>query len=109
MTLLGEQGLRQLAAINHAKASKAADVLAAVPGVELVTERFFNEFTLKLAKPAREVVRDLADKGILAGVALGRLYPDGDARENGLLVAVTETTTEEDVQTFASALKEALA
>jgi glycine dehydrogenase subunit 1 len=109
MTLLGERGLRELAAINHAKAVNAAEVLAQVPGVELLNDSFFNEFTLRLAKPSRQIVRDLADKGILAGVALSRLYADGDGRENGLIVAVTETTTEEHVATLASALKEALA
>jgi glycine dehydrogenase subunit 1 len=55
------------------------------------------------------LVRDLADKGVLAGVSLGRLFPDGDRRENGLVVAVTETVTEEDIETLASALREALA
>ncbi|RYY28979.1 MAG: aminomethyl-transferring glycine dehydrogenase subunit GcvPA [Sphingomonadales bacterium] len=109
MTLLGEKGLRQLAAINHAGASAAADTLASVPGVELVTPNFFNEFTLKLSKEARPVVRDLANKGILAGVSLGRLYPGEASLENGLVVAVTETTTQEDVETLASALKEVLA
>jgi len=108
MTLLGEKGLRELAAINHARASAAADLLAAVPGVELVNSSFFNEFTLRLSKPARQVVRDLADRNILAGVALGRLYAD-PALENGLIVAVTETTTEEHVATLASALRESLA
>ena len=57
---------------------------------------------------ARPIVRDLADKGILAGVALGRLYADAGF-ENGLIVAVTETTCLEHVATLASALKEALA
>ncbi|MFW2831067.1 aminomethyl-transferring glycine dehydrogenase subunit GcvPA [Sphingomonas sp. ID0503] len=109
MTLLGETGLRTLAEINHDKASAAADVLAAVPGVELVNDTFFNEFTLKLAGDARTVVRNLADKGILAGVSLGRLYPDADDLSGGLVVAVTETTTEEDVETLASALREELA
>jgi len=109
MTLLGEKGLRQLAAINHATASAAADRLAQVPGVELVTPTFFNEFTLKLSKEARPVVRQLADKGILAGVSLGRLYPGADDLANGLIVAVTETTTAEDVETLASALQEVLA
>jgi glycine dehydrogenase subunit 1 len=109
MTLLGEKGIRELAAINHARASAAAGVLAQVPGVELLNDSFFNEFTLKLAKPARPIVRALADQGILAGVALSRLYEDGQGREHGLIVAVTETTTEEQVETLASALKEALA
>jgi glycine dehydrogenase subunit 1 len=109
MTLLGEAGLRRLAAINHAAACRAADRLSKVPGVELVTQSFFNEFTLKLPKEARPVVRTLADRGILAGVSLGRLYPGEDALSHGLVVAVTETTTAEDVETFAAALEEVLA
>ena len=109
MTLLGEAGLRRLAAINHAGAVAAADRLAQVPGVELVTDRFFNEFTLKLSKEARPVVRTLADRGVLAGVSLGRLYPGEGDLANGLIVAVTETTTAEDVETLAAALQEVLA
>ncbi|NIJ66766.1 glycine dehydrogenase subunit 1 [Sphingomonas leidyi] len=109
MTLLGEKGLRQLAMLNYAGADQAAGRLARVPGVELVTPTFFNEFTLKLSKEARPVVRQLADQGILAGVSLGRLYPGADALQNGLIVAVTETTTREDVETLASALEEVLA
>lgn len=110
LTLLGEKGLRQLAAINHARAVAAADKLAAIPGVELVTPTFFNEFTLKLPREARPLVRALAEeKQILGGVALGRLYPGVTAIENGLVVAVTETTTAEDVDQLVSALTEALA
>ena len=109
MTLLGEAGLRQLAAINHAGAVVAAERLAQVPAVELVTPTFFNEFTLKLSQEARPVVRTLADRGILAGVSLGRLYPGVGALANGLVVAVTETTSAEDVETLASALQEILA
>ena len=109
MTLLGEAGLRGLAAVNHAGAVAAAERLAKVPGVELVNQTFFNEFTLKLPREARPVVRELAERGILGGVSLGRLYPGDDALANGLVVAVTETTTPEDVETFASALEEVLA
>ncbi len=109
MTLLGEAGLRALAAANHAGAVAAAERLAKVPGVRVVNETFFNEFTLDLGREARPIVRALADKGILAGVSLGRLYPGEAALENGLVVAVTETTTAEDVEALAAALGEALA
>lgn len=109
MTLLGETGLRDLAAINHAKACSAADRLTKVPGIEIVTGAFFNEFTVKLSKEARPIVRDLADRGVLAGVSLGRLYPGVEALENGLVVAVTETVTDEDIEALGSALEEALA
>ncbi len=109
LTLLGEKGLRDLAALNHALAVEAADTLAAVPGVELPDGAFFNEFTLRLAKPARPVVQEMARRGVLGGVSLGRLYPGVEALENGLIVAVTETTTREDVAALADALGEALA
>ncbi len=109
MTLLGEAGLRELAGLNHAYAVQAADRLAQVPGVTLLNEGFFNEFTLVLSKDAREVVRNMADKGILAGVSLGRLFPNATAIGNGLVVAVTETVTAEDIEAFAAALEEELA
>ena len=109
LTLLGEAGLRKLAAINHAKAVQSAERLARVPGVSLVNDAFFNEFTLRLPKPARPVVRQLADRRVLAGVSLGRLYPGEAALEHGLVVAVTETATPEDIETMATALEEVLA
>ena len=109
MTLLGERGLRDLATLNHSLASHAADRLAKVPGVTVINDGFFNEFTLKLSKEARPIVRTLADKGVLGGVSLGRLFPGVDALANGLVVAVTETTTLEDIEALANALEETLA
>jgi glycine dehydrogenase subunit 1 len=106
MTLLGEKGLRELAAENHRLACIAADRLAQVPGVSLLNNAFFNEFTVMLdGKPARDVVRDLADRGVLGGVSLGRLYPGVERLQQALLVAVTETTTEEDIETLATELE----
>ena len=109
MTLLGEAGLRALAAVNHAGAVAAAERLGHVRGVRVVNDRFFNEFTLELSREARPVARTLADRGILAGVSLGRLYPGEASLTNGLVVAVTETTSERDVETLAAALEEVLA
>ena len=109
MTLLGEQGLRRLARLNHARAVAAAARLAQVPGVSLVNDSFFNEFTLKLPKEARPAVREMADHGVLGGVPLGRLYPGDASLANGLVVAVTETVTEDDVAVLAKALEGVLA
>ncbi|MFW5634943.1 MAG: aminomethyl-transferring glycine dehydrogenase subunit GcvPA [Erythrobacter sp.] len=106
MTLLGEKGLRELAAENHRLACLAADRLARVPGVEVLNNSFFNEFTVMLGgRPAREIVRGLADRGVLGGVSLGRLYPGVEALEHALLVAVTEMSTEEDIETLATELE----
>ena len=106
MTLLGEKGLRELAAENHRLSCLAADRLAKVPGISVLNNAFFNEFTIMLdGKPAPDVVRDLADRGILGGVSLGRLYPGVERLGQALLVAVTETTTEEDIETLATELE----
>jgi glycine dehydrogenase subunit 1 len=107
MTLLGEAGLSRLARINHANAVKLADQLGAVKGVEVLNTTFFNEFTVKLAKPAAEVVERLAEKGVLAGVPVSRLLP-GAGLDNLLLVASTEVNTDDDRAAFAAALKEVL-
>ena len=108
MTLLGEKGLRALAAENHRLACIAADRLARVPGITVLNDSFFNEFTVLLGTDAREVVRKLADDGILAGVSLGRLYAGHAELPEAMLVAVTETTSEEDIETLAIALQEVL-
>lgn len=109
MTLLGEKGLRALAAENHRLACLAADRLAAVPGITVLNDSFFNEFTILFGGDARAIVRELADDNILAGVSLGRFYPDVEQFKGGLLVAVTETTSEEDIDALCAALKEKLA
>lgn len=109
MTMLGEAGLRQLAALNHARACEVATRLSAIPGVDLVTPRFFNEFTVRLPKPARPVVREMAGKAVLGGVSHGRLYPGVSALENGLVIAVTEVVSDEDIAALVTALEEALA
>jgi glycine dehydrogenase subunit 1 len=109
MTLLGEAGLRALAAENHRLACLAADRLAQVPGVTVLNDSFFNEFTITFDADALALTERLAKKNILGGVPLGRLFPGIEALSKGLLVAVTETTSEEDIETLASALEEELA
>ncbi len=107
MTLLGEAGLTRLARINHANAVKLADQLSAVKGVEVLNKTFFNEFTVKLTKPAAEVVERLAEKGVLAGVPVSRLSPNAGL-DNLLLVASTEVNTDEDRAALCAALQEVL-
>jgi glycine dehydrogenase subunit 1 len=108
MALLGESGFTKLAALNHARAVQLAEKLGAVKGVELVNDHFFNEFTLKLPKPAEAVVERLVKKGVLAGVPGGRLWPKKKELANLLIVAATETNTEAEMDLFARALAEVL-
>jgi glycine dehydrogenase subunit 1 len=108
LALLGEVGLRRLAQLNHGRAVELAEQLAALDGVEVVNESFFNEFTLRLPRPAAEVVADLVGHGVLAGVPVSRLHPDDPGLANLLLVAATETNSDEDVAVFIDALREVL-
>ncbi|MBW8785937.1 MAG: aminomethyl-transferring glycine dehydrogenase subunit GcvPA [Novosphingobium sp.] len=108
MSLLGGEGLARLAAVNHARAQTTAARLAQVPGVRVLNDAWFNEFTVVLPGDAREVVRALADRAVLGGVSLGRLYPGASELHQGLLVTATETTTDEDIEALAAALAEVL-
>ena len=102
---LGPQGLVELGERCAAKASYAAERLTEIAGVELLFEGapFFKEFPLRLPRDAGEVVDGLVDRGFLGGVPL----PDAEGR--GLLVAVTERRTREEIDGLALALKEVLA
>jgi len=99
MALLGEDGFKRLAILNHEAACRLADALATVPGVKVLNEAFFNEFRVSLPRAAKGVVDALVDKGIIAGYAL-----DG----NDLLVTATEMTTDDDIAAFVAALRDVL-
>nr|WP_314465497.1 aminomethyl-transferring glycine dehydrogenase subunit GcvPA [uncultured Novosphingobium sp.] len=109
LTLLGGEGLAQLAAVNHDKAQTLIERLAKVPGVTVLNQAYFNEATLVLTRDAREVVRELADRKVLGGVSLGRLFPEDSDLHKGLLVTATETVTDEDIEVFARELEGVLA
>ena len=108
LSLLGEAGFRRLAEINHAKASELADRVTTIPGVTLLNESFFNEFTVRLPKPAAPVVEALAARRILGGLPVSRLIPNDRSVENLLLLAATETATEHGVAPLIAGLKEVL-
>jgi glycine dehydrogenase subunit 1 len=108
MSLLGGTGLESMARASHARARETAAMLAGIPGVEVVTRAYVNEFAVRLPGDAREIVRSLADRGVLGGVSLGRLYPGVDALAPGLLVAASELTTSEDIAELGAALTEVL-
>jgi glycine cleavage system P protein (glycine dehydrogenase) subunit 1 len=109
LTLLGEAGLRRLARINHANAVALADRLAQVPGVSVLNDTFFNEFTLRVPGDAAQVIEALAQRGVLGGVPFGRLDPGRRELADLVIVAATEINTEQDRDAYADALTEVLA
>ncbi len=108
MSLLGETGLRRLAELNHARARQLKAALETVPGVEVLTPRFFNEIAVRLPVNAAELVETLAGNGILAGVPVSRLAPAA-GMDNILLLAATETTCDSDIQFLSRAMTKVLA
>ena len=109
LTLLGENGLRRLAEINHANACDLADRLAKVKGVEVVTSAFFNEFTVRVPGDAAAVIDKLVAKSVLGGVPVSRLEPGRPELRDLIVVAATEINTDDDRAAFAMALTAVLA
>ena len=108
MTLLGEAGLRKLAAINHANAADLADRIGAVKGLEVLNTAFFNEFTVRVPGNAAAVVDRMADRGVLGGVPVSRLLPGKPELANLIIVASTEINSDDDRAACARALAEAV-
>lgn len=107
MTLLGGTGLKRLAQLNHETACDLADALEAVPGVEMITPRFFNEFAFRTPVNAEAVLAMLDEAGVLGGVRANRLLP-GVGMTDVIICAATECTTADDITAYADALKEVL-
>jgi glycine dehydrogenase subunit 1 len=103
MTLLGETGLRRLAQVNHANAALLAERLALVPGVTVLNETFFNEFTIRVTGDGADLVERLAKRGILGGVPVSRLSP-GAGLDDLILIASTEINTDDDREALANGL-----
>jgi len=108
LSLLGEAGLRRLAALNHAAAVALADDLAGLAGVELVTPALFNEFTIRVPGDAARIIDRLADKGLLGGVPASRLMPGQKVAKDLIIVAATEVTTDADRAAYRACLEEVL-
>jgi glycine dehydrogenase subunit 1 len=103
LTWLGPRGLEELGELCLRAARYAADRLAAIPGVRLAFpgQPFVKELVVRLPADPAEVSRRLVGHGLLAGLPLAGLAP---GLEDGLLVAVTERRTKEDIDRLADAL-----
>jgi glycine dehydrogenase subunit 1 len=104
LSLLGEAGLRRLAHVNHANALALADMLGAIPGVEVLNRIFFNEFTVRVPGDAAAIVEKLSRRGILGGVPAARLDPSRRELRDLIVVAATEVNTEADRKVYADTL-----
>jgi glycine dehydrogenase subunit 1 len=106
MSLLGAEGLEQVAAACQRQSNKLVEALTKVRGVKLAFDGpRFHEAVLQLDRNVGDVLEQLARAGIVGGFDLSQQYPElGQA----LLVCATETRTDEEIQRYAQTLAEVM-
>ncbi len=112
MTLLGESGLRTLARDQPCKRREARRHAGrACRASRCLNETFFNEFTIRAEGQCRPMplCDRLAAQAILAGVPVSRLLARAQGLDDLLLIASTETNTDEDRAALVAALSSQLA
>jgi len=104
LSLLGKNGLRQVAELNYHKAHYTADLLARIKGYRLIDSApFFNEFALACPRPVAEINDHLLEHGILGGYDVQQDYPQ---LKNTMLIAVTEMNSRDEIELLAEVLTE---
>jgi glycine dehydrogenase subunit 1 len=100
LSWLGPEGLRDIGRTCLSLAEHAKRTL----GLPLAFDRpTFQEFAIRLGRPAREVIRAARKLGVHPGYALGRDYPGMD---DVLLVCLTEKRSAADIDRLAEVLHE---
>ena len=103
MSLLGAQGLEQVASACHDKTMKLLSALDQTDGVtKLFTRPLFHEAVVQFELPVSDVMRALSVQGIIGGVSLAEDYPE---LGNSILICATETKTDADIETYVASLK----
>lgn len=106
MSVMGPNGLKQVATVCHQQAKRLADMLVSIPNVTLTFSRpYFHEIGVHLPKKAEDVVQAMLKEGIFPGIALSETHPEID---NTLLVCVTETKSDKQLEHFCQVLQKVL-
>ncbi len=101
MAAYGKDGLPELARLNFDKAHYAQSAMAKTGRRLRFAAPFFNEFVVGGLGDAAAVQKRLLGSGLIAGLPLGRYYPE---LRDSLLVCVTELNRAEDIDRLAAAL-----
>jgi glycine dehydrogenase subunit 1 len=106
LTLLGKEGLREMAQQNLSKAAFALGELEKISGVRRAfSAPFFNEFTVEFPRSVKLVNAQLLKEKIIGPFVLGTAYPE---LTKHALVCVTETTSRKQIEHFAASLRRVL-
>ena len=110
LAFLGADGLQKVAASCVANTQKLMSILEGMSGVELpFGKNVFHEFVLSLDVNVDKVLECLAEEDIVGGIKLSlNDMSQQNISENLLLVCVTETKTEEELNFFAKTLNDVL-
>lgn len=104
MSLLGPDGLQAVAAKCHTNTLLLLKSLSSIPGVKQVfSSAIFHEVLLRLEAPVDEILAELRNHNIAGGYAVAEHYPE---LSNTLLVCATEMRTEQDINLYATALRQ---
>jgi glycine dehydrogenase subunit 1 len=107
LSWLGKRGLVELGELLVHRTAYARRALAAIDGVELLHDQpVVREFAVRLAAPVDRVIERCAADGVNPGYPLGADYEEFD---DGLLVAITEQRSREDIDRLAQVLGAAVA
>ena len=106
MSLLGPEGLSRVALTSQQQTAKLVDLLVGIDGVEAAfSAPHFHEAVVRLDRPVGPVLDALAERGVLGGYDLSGDFPE---LGNALLVCATETKIDEDLEAYASALRDVM-
>lgn len=106
LSLMGKEGLREVATQCLQKAAYLRSKLAGISSVVLpFSGPVYNEFVIRTPLAATRILADLEHEKILGGIPLSQFYP---GRENEFLVAVTELNTREQIDHYVAALSVAI-
>lgn len=102
METMGKQGISEVAKQTYDKAKYLAEKISEIPGFSLMNDKpFFREFLVNTPVAPSEIISKGEEEGLLAGIDTSQF----DGYKNGLLVAVTEKRTKEELDKFVDFLK----
>ena len=101
MSLMGKEGIREVANQCVQKAHYLADSISNIPDFSLAYDKpYFHEFVVNCPEPANQICKEMLKHNIFAGISLESMgYP------YHLLVAVTEKRTKDEMDAFVEKLK----
>jgi glycine dehydrogenase subunit 1 len=97
METMGKKGIKEVAEQSFQRAHYLAEKIGKIPGFKLVNKKpFFNEFLIETPVDADLIIDDGVQNGFLAGINIHDLLPS----KKGLLIAVTEKRTQEELDSY---------